>query len=159
MCDYSLMALPNRLAVCGEELVLHKFEFGSMGLVSELDLRRTQDEASKRGFLERLKRALFPTVSHQCTAVCIPPGAELLVRNIPQQLGMALGLDSTTERVIFTEIGTTGFRDAIRFPNGVEVLLQKLKEGQRIRVLALSTEDRDYSPALEIEAAHPNRIF
>ena len=159
MCDYSLMALPNRLAVCGEELVLHKFEFGSMGLVSELDLRRTQDEASKRGFLERLKRALFPTVSHQCTAVCIPPGAELLVRDIPQQLGMALGLESTTERVIFTEIGTTGFRDAIRFRNGVEVLLQKLKEGQRIRVLALSTEDRDHSPALEIEAAHPNRIF
>ena len=153
MCDYSLMALPNRLAVCGEELVLHKFEFGSIGLVSEPDLRRAKDEASKRGFLERMTRALFPTVSHQCTAVCIPPGAELLVRDIPQQLGRALGLDSTTQRVVFTEIGTTGFRDAIRFPNGVEVLLQKLKEGQRVRVLTLSPEDRNHDPALEIETA------
>jgi hypothetical protein len=28
MCDYSLMAIPNRLAVFGEELVVHKFEHG-----------------------------------------------------------------------------------------------------------------------------------
>jgi hypothetical protein len=26
MCDYSLMAIPNRLAVSGEELVIHRFD-------------------------------------------------------------------------------------------------------------------------------------
>ena len=31
MCDYSLMAIPNRLAVSGEELLVHKFEEGSVG--------------------------------------------------------------------------------------------------------------------------------
>ncbi len=38
MCDYSLMALPNRLAVCGDELVVYKFELGSLGLASAADL-------------------------------------------------------------------------------------------------------------------------
>jgi hypothetical protein len=153
MCDYSLMSLPNRLAVCGEELVVRKFQFGCMGLVSELDLHRTK-ETKPRGYglLETLKRALFPTVSHQCPVVCIPPGAELLVRDIPQELAVELGVGSTTQQVVFTQIGTSGFRDAIRFPNGVELLLQKLKEGQRIRVLALSSEDRDPNPSPELQA-------
>lgn len=160
MCDYSLMSLPNRLAVCGEELIVHRFEFGCMGLVSELDLRRTEEiQPTKRGFLERLKRTLFPNVSHQCPAVCIPPGAELLVRDIPQQLGLALGLNTTIQTVVFTQIGTSGFRDAIRFPNGVELLLQKLQEGQRIRVLALSAEDQNHDPALEFETAPTSRTL
>ena len=38
MCDYSLMAIPNRLAVSGEELVIHRFEAGSVGLASAFDL-------------------------------------------------------------------------------------------------------------------------
>lgn len=154
MCDYSLMSLPNRLAVCGEELVVHRFEFGSLGLVSELDLKHAKEiEPTKRGFLEKLKRTLFPTVSHQCPAVCIPPGAELLVRDIPPQLGLALGLDSPTQHVVFTQTGTSGYRDAVRFPNGVELILQKLQEGQRIRVLALSAEGQNHDPVLESEAA------
>lgn len=160
MCDYSLMSLPNRLAVCGEELVVHRFEFGSMGLVSELDLRHAKEiERTKPGFLEKLKRTLFPSVSHQCPAVCIPPGAQLLVRDIPPQLGLTLGLDSPIQRVMFTQIETSGYRDAVRFPNGVELILQKLEEGQRIRVLALSSEDRNHDPRLEFEAARTGRAL
>jgi hypothetical protein len=34
MCDYSLMAIPNRLAASGEELVVHRFEAGTVGLAS-----------------------------------------------------------------------------------------------------------------------------
>ena len=34
MCDYSLAAVPNRLAVAGEELVVYKFEAESGGLAS-----------------------------------------------------------------------------------------------------------------------------
>ena len=34
MCDYSLMSLPNRLAVCGDELIVHRFELGAIGLAS-----------------------------------------------------------------------------------------------------------------------------
>lgn len=153
MCDYSLMSLPNRLAVCGEELVAHKFKYGCMGLVSELDGRPAKEiEPAKHGFFKKLKQTLFPAVSRQCTVVCIPPGAELMVHDIPYQLQVALGLESGTQRVVFTQIGTTGFRDAIRFHNGFEVLLQNLKEGQRIRILALSREERDHDSVLQSEA-------
>ena len=34
MCDYSLTGIPNRLAVEGEELVVHRFRTGSLGLAS-----------------------------------------------------------------------------------------------------------------------------
>ena len=47
MCDYSLLAIPNRLAVSGEELIVHRFEAGSVGLASALDLRKRQDAESK----------------------------------------------------------------------------------------------------------------
>jgi hypothetical protein len=34
MCDYSLAGIPNRLAVEGEELVVHRFTMGPLGLAS-----------------------------------------------------------------------------------------------------------------------------
>ena len=37
MCDYSLMMIPNRFAIEGEELVAHCFQSGSLGLVSRFD--------------------------------------------------------------------------------------------------------------------------
>jgi hypothetical protein len=43
MCDYSLMAIPNRSAVSGEELVIHRFETGSVGLASAFNLRRRRE--------------------------------------------------------------------------------------------------------------------
>lgn len=43
------------------------------------------------------------------------------------------------EEVIFTQItaATDLYRDAVRFRNGCEVLLQRLREDQRVRVLSL----------------------
>jgi hypothetical protein len=66
----------------------------------------------------------------------------LLVRDIPEPLQKELKLAGSAEEVVFTEIDTVGFRDAVRFPNGTELLLQRLIEGQRVRVLALSSDDR-----------------
>lgn len=144
MCDYSLMSLSNRLAVCGEELVVHRFEHGTLGMASaaEIDnLPKIENQPAKAGFLARLIQFLYPPVPQQCTAVCVPPGAHLLLRDIPVEQQRKLNLSSDTQEVIFTEIGTTGFRDAVRFPDGTELLLQKLKEGQRVRILALSSEE------------------
>ena len=153
MCDYSLMALPNRLAVCGEELVVHRFEMGIMGLASVVDVQCLQqpEELPAFTFTEKLKKWFFPPVPPQCPAVCIPPGARLLVRDIPDKMQKSLGLESGIQEVVFTQIGTAGFRDAIRFPNGAELLLQRLTEGQRVRVLALSSEDDLLEPAPELE--------
>jgi len=153
MCDYSLMALPNRLAVCGEELVVHRFEMGSMGLASVADVQCAQqpEEPPPSTFREKLKQWFFPPAPPQCPAVCVPPGARLLVRDIPDKLQKSLGLGSGVQEVVFTEIGTAGFRDAIRFPNGAELILQRLTEGQRVRVLALSSEDNVRGPVWELE--------
>ena len=153
MCDYSLMALPNRLAVCGEELVVHRFEMGSMGLASVVDVQCAQqpEERPTRTFTEKLKRWFFPPVPPQCPAVCIPPGARLLVRDISDKLQKTLGLGSGVQEVVFTQIGTAGFRDAVRFRNGAELLLQRLTEGQRVRVLTLSLEDALPEPASDLQ--------
>ncbi len=150
MCDYSLMSLPNRLAVCGEELVVHKFELGSMGLASVSDVSRIQSvpEVPVTGFFARLKKILFPPVPQQCPAVCVPPGARLLVRDIPEHLQRELSLKSPVEEVLFTQLATVGFRDALRFKNGLELLMQRLMEGQRVRVLTLSEEEYDPDPVL-----------
>ncbi len=40
MCDYSLMTLPNRSAIFGEELVVHRFESGVLGLASVPNQKR-----------------------------------------------------------------------------------------------------------------------
>jgi hypothetical protein len=55
----------------------------------------------------------------------------------------------SVQEVTFTQIGTVGFRDAVRFANDKELLLQRLTEGQRVRVLALSTEEPDFPAVLK----------
>jgi hypothetical protein len=124
MCDYSLTGIPNRLAVVGEELVVHRFSTGSIGL------------ASAGAPVSRWCSA------RQTPAVCVPPGARLLLRDIPESLRQQHDV-GTTEEVTFVQLSATAyqFRDAVRFHNGQEVLLQKLTEGMRVHVLSLSSAD------------------
>ena len=90
MCDYSLCGLPNRLAVEGEELVVHKFLSGSIGLVAPGELALANRPSAKpkhQGFWARLKSTLDDSsgsVNH--TVVCVPPGARLVLKNIPEDL-------------------------------------------------------------------------
>ncbi len=122
MCDYSLMGLPTRLAAEGEDLVVHRFSTGTIGLASPLDLT-TQ---GKRGV----------------PAVCIPPGTHLLLRDIPHLLRWRL-LVGQEEEVTFTQITaeTNTHRDAVRFVSGREIRLQELSVGQRVRVLGIPMGD------------------
>jgi hypothetical protein len=128
MCDYSLMSIPNRLAVAGEELVTHRFQSGSLGLASP--------EAKPAGFWAALKRSFSPPVT---PAVCIPPGARLALQDIPAQLQREVGA-GPVEEVTFTQLTASdnNYRDAVRFSNGAEVRLQELCEGMRVKVLDLS---------------------
>jgi hypothetical protein len=73
-------------------------------------------------------------------AVCIPPGARLLLRDIPDHLQKQLGV-GVVENVGFTQrSGEVGrHRDGFRFTNGQEILLQRLAERQRAAVLSLSS--------------------
>jgi hypothetical protein len=155
MCDYSLMALPNRLAVSGEELVGHKFQTGAMGLISSSDGKLLDEAAKPKGLIQMVRYLLNPPQARHCTAVCVPPGARLSVRDISAQLQREVGLQGDVQEVTFTETGAgIGFRDAIRFSNGREVSLQRLSEGQRVRVLSLSSVEEN-TPALDGYLVHP----
>jgi hypothetical protein len=123
MCDYSLAGVPNRLAEEGEQLVAWRFSTGSMGL--------TSGEA----FLWRLWFKQTP-------AVCVPPGARLLLRDIPKDLQRQFDVQAI-EEVTFVQMSAEAYeyRDAVRFGNGREVLLQRLRCGQRVEVLSLCSDD------------------
>jgi hypothetical protein len=133
MCDYSLVALRNRLAVEGEELITFRFPTGSLGLTTPTELGTCNKES--RGWRTWLDSREVPC------AVCIPPGSRLLLQDIPERLQQQLGVGAA-EEVVFTQNSAEAFRhrDGVRFRNGQEILLQRLAEAQRTRVLSLSAE-------------------
>ncbi len=148
MCDYSLHATPNRLAVDGEQLVAHRFPTGSMGLASPTELRPASTPKNdpqvtslwmkiKNWFQQQAPRPA------RCTAVCIPPGARLTLHDMPENLQQELGVRET-EDVVFVELSASAYRyrDGVRFHNGREILLQSLREGQRVDVVCLNPEER-----------------
>ena len=147
MCDYSLMAVPNRLAREGEELVAHRFPTGSLGLACPADLRRAADivPPARRSWWRAMTEFFNPTKTEPVPAVCIPPGARLVLHDIPVRLQNEVGV-GPVETVTFTQMtaAVNSYRDAVRFANGREVRLQELREGQHVRVLDLSmAEDLD----------------
>jgi hypothetical protein len=74
--------------------------------------------------------------------VYVPPGARLLLRDISANLQRQLDVQAT-EEVTFVQLSAEAYeyRDAVRFRNGREVLLQRLKRGQRVKVLSLCCAD------------------
>ena len=141
MCDYSLMNVPNRLASEGEELIAHRFPTGSLGLASPADVKRPLAPriVAKRGFLDRLRDYFNPPMTEPVAAVCIPPGARLLLQDIPARMQHDFCV-GPVEEVTFTLItaAVNSYRDAVRFQNGREIRLQEMREGQRVKVLDLS---------------------
>jgi hypothetical protein len=164
MCDYSLCGIPNRLAIEGEELVVHRFRMGSVGLASRVDLQeceRLKAATSGKTFWGRLKNDLkdyFDIESDQAPApaVCIPPGAHLIVRGIPADLQKQCRL-SQAELAVFTQISAevNQYRDAVRFHNGCQVRLQDLREGMRVQVRSLSGTTESLRPALTGDSLLP----
>ena len=141
MCDYSLHALPNRLAVEGEPLLLHRFPTGALGLASPSDLWTPAEppDQARAGWWSRVKSWLSLSGEKSIPAVCVPPGAQLVLRDIPQYLQQRLGVGDE-EEVTFAQLSADAYshRDAVRFNNGREVLLQDLAVGQRVDVLWLA---------------------
>ena len=141
MCDYSLMAVPNRLAREGEDLIAHRFPSGSLGLASPADLKQATEPPPplRRTVWRRIAEFFDPPRTQPVPAVCIPPGARLQVQDIPARLQQDLNV-GPCELVTFTQISAAAntYRDAVRFRTGREVRLQELREGQRVKVVDLS---------------------
>jgi hypothetical protein len=158
MCDYSLMAIPNRLATEQEDLVAHRFPTGSMGLASPADLRRNAGPTAEqpRSFWASLKTFFNPPRTEPVPAVCIPPGARLMLHDIPARLQNELRVKEQ-EEVTFTQISSTvnSYRDSVRFANGRILRLQELREGQGVTVLDLSCAEAPTFDFLNEEHAEP----
>jgi hypothetical protein len=144
MCDYSLHGLRNRLGAEGEELVVHRFSTGAMGLTSGEELcrmLRPRSESPKKGFWSALQALILPPVVPEALAVCIPPGARLRLSDIPSSLQRELDI-GPEELVVFnqTSLMPNTYHDGVRFANGRQILLQALKEGQRVLVISLASD-------------------
>ena len=140
MCDYSLMAVPNRLAQEGEELVTHRFPTGSLGLASSQDLKRVRPVRVRKTFWSTLKDFFDPPRSDAVCAVCIPPGARLTV-----ELRRGRGGRGHFHPTLG---GGEQLPGCAPVPNGRQLRLQELREGLRVTVLDLSAaeERKPWSP-------------
>jgi hypothetical protein len=145
MCDYSLMEFPNRLATDGEVLVVHRFGSGCLGLTSPADC--TFDPTSsnqKRTFWQTVKAIFYFPEPAKVPAVCIPPGARLILHQVPAQFQKELGL-APDEEVKFMQISAAEnqHRDAVCFRTGHILRLQELTVGQRLQVVDLGDRSGD----------------
>ena len=146
MCDYSLVALRTRLAVDCEELVTYRFPTGSLGLTAPAELELYKPEPHVWG-------SSYDASKVAC-AVCIPHGARLRLRDIPQRLQQQLGVGAEEEVVFIQMSAEVGrHRDGVRFANGQEILLQRLAAGQHARVVSLLSSASAEEPAEEVVAA------
>ena len=130
MCDYSLEAYQSRPAEVGEKLTLGRFPSGSMGFASG-------------------------TVCD--TAVCIPEGSKLLLQGISDVAQKAYGVGAV-EEVAMTRMEGGPYKDAVRFSNGTEVLLQRLDCGTSVVVMSSGAEPVVAAPAEAPAAREPELV-
>lgn len=125
MCDYSMACVSTRNAVEGERLVLHRFPNGVKGFVSQPEL--TAFTGQQTNLWRRISDWLFFKTP---TAICLQPGSKLVVRDLPEA-----GCD---QEVDFIQSATADiFHDAIRYSDGREIPIQRLRVGQIADVLSL----------------------
>jgi hypothetical protein len=152
MCDYSLMGVPNRLANEGDDLIVHRFSTGTIGLIASRigPASKAAPQLGYRAIWEAVKGFFRDSEPNQAVAVCIPPGARLLVRDMPEDV-QRFCKAGPTEIATFTQLtaAANAHRDAIRLDNGTEILLQRLHEGQRVRVLRLTVSEAEDTPVLK----------
>jgi hypothetical protein len=129
MCDYSLHLVASRAAKVGDELVTTKY-----------------DNSLTRG---------FAAIGEPNVAVCLRPGTEVrFEKDVDFERVLAiLPTRKLTHKVArFRQINQgkpMSHHDALEFPDGEIVLLTRLCEGQRARVLQLPATPRPVNVAHE----------
>lgn len=114
MCDYSLELYRSRPAVAEEQYTLRRFPSGTMGF----------------------------TAAQSCeTAVCIPADTRLRLEGIGEAVQRVFAVGAV-EEVMMTRLegGVHAHRDAVKFSNGSEVLLQSLNPGLTAEVIAFTSD-------------------
>jgi hypothetical protein len=147
MCDYSLLALPNRLARERDHLVVHRFSTGTLGLIADVPEPFRPHPPAARSWWWRVTQWLRESDEVVPCVVCTARGA-IEVAGHSRRCSRDIRI-AATEDVTCTQIGAgqRSHRDAIRFANGREMLLQQLTPGQRVDVISLTlAEDLETEP-------------
>jgi hypothetical protein len=134
MCDYSLQSVASRPAKVGDRLVSTRFE-----------------NSVTRG---------FAAVDQPDVAICLLPGTEVAFESAVEYDAFIPFLKRRQPQRVarFREINTNytaTHHDALEFPDGKIVLLNVLREGQRLTVLQLPVLARLEA---EIEATTPKLV-
>ena len=119
----------------------HRFPTGSLGMASPVDVHAaiTPRQRGRQTIWQKIRAFFDPTVAPAVCAVCLPPGAKLLICDIPPRLQAQWGVQEREEGVFTqTSAAVNTYRDAVRFSGGCEVRLQEFREGMRVRVMDLS---------------------
>jgi hypothetical protein len=115
MCDYSLELYRSRPAVREERYTLRRFPSGTLGFVAATDCQ---------------------------TAVCMPAGARLRLQGIDETVQRAFAIGPVEQAtMIRLDVAAHAHRDAVRFANGREVLLQSLNAGLTAELVARDLEE------------------
>jgi hypothetical protein len=135
MCDFSLQHAKSRPAVVADKLVSHNFGRGTIGFKS------------------------FDDPIGDATAVCILPGTELAFDK-PIKLrwpsGEAKSIDGRFMTAVFRQRDKDKpnvHHDVLEMPDGQQVLLTQLEEGQNATVLQLPAAPRTAKEADEQKRA------
>lgn len=124
MCDYSLQSVKSRPAAVGDKLITHNFGTGSRG---------------------------FASVDDCNTAVCLTPGTEVGFDR-PVQAYQNNDPPSAHSVAIFRQINTDVLlrhHDCLELPDGKQILLTFMSEGQTATVLQLPAAPRNEQEAKE----------
>lgn len=123
MCEYSLELYRSQPAEVGEKYKLERFPSGTYGLA----------------------------VGEGCTtAACLKEGSKLLVTGLGKTVQNGFGVGEA-EEAVFIRLATHGphaHRDAVRFHNGREAILQVLGGDVSIMLLSLP-EEKSERPVVE----------
>jgi hypothetical protein len=143
---YSRSELPVRLAVEGEELAVRTCATGLTGLVRLSDLQSSepaQRRISARSLWDRAVRHIsrYSPPSQGVRAVYVPPGADVILKNIPADLRQRYGIEEV-EGAKLALAESDADPDAIQFHNGCRLLLRNLPVGTRLELLSLATAYR-----------------
>jgi hypothetical protein len=138
MCDYSLHNVATRPAKVGDKLVTTSFH-----------------NSSTRG---------FAAIGEPNVAVCLLPGTELAFErdvecdHVFGRILPSLGFGKIEEKVArFRQVDIhhpSTHHDALEFPQGQILLVNRLREGQRATVLQLPAAPRATSEAQEQKLEH-----
>jgi hypothetical protein len=103
----------------------------------------TPRKAGHQTIWQKVRAFFDPTAAPSVCAVCLPPGAKLLICDIPPRLQQQWGTGER-EAAVFTQTSAAvnTYRDAVRFSSGCEVRLQEFREGMRVRVLDLTCTEQ-----------------